>query len=416
AARGGHVNVLQWLHELAPWNTQTTHDVLKNAASGGHVNALEWLMATHDWRGGGAAACAAAAAAGKLGALQHLLRCGSEVDHNAFSEAAACGQVELMEWALVEGAPLPLRLRDACRRATRRGQRASLEWLESTFFAAPWDEDIFSCAAYSGDMTLLQWLHERGCPWDDHASRIAAIYGDIVVLEWLRTAGAPIAVDACDVAYDCEEMNAFEWAYGHGLPIAGKTEVAMAARGDVSRLDWLRARGHVFHSPPDMWAVADFSTMRWLHKHEFPCNAQAMHAALGNAEAMLWLLYEVGSSAWDGSACVAAASEGDPTSLALLHMTCRATGGGHDQEVCAAAAAGGYGDVLRWARGEGCAWDQRVCVEARVNGHLDVLRWAFGEAIRVVRQSCGACRSERRGQGWRTQQLLALCADAAARC
>ncbi|KAG5189592.1 hypothetical protein JKP88DRAFT_267206 [Tribonema minus] len=117
------------------------------------------------------------------------------------------------------------------------------------------------------------------------------------------------------------------------------------------------------------------------HAHGFPCDERAMHAALasGDAAAVRLLLFDVGSDAWDGSACVAAAAAGDLTSLALLHATCRATGGGHDEDVCVAAAAGGYSDAMRWARGEGCAWDACVCAEARTNGHLGVLKWAVAE-------------------------------------
>ncbi|KAG5181340.1 hypothetical protein JKP88DRAFT_196005 [Tribonema minus] len=327
AACGGHTHVLQWLHELMPCSTQTAHSLLKIAASSGHIDALDWVVASHDWHGGGAAACAAAAAAGKLAVLVRLRVHGSAWDHDAFEQAAANGQTEVMEWLICADAPL--RVDDAYRRAALRGQRASLEWLEAVFDETPWDENVFSCAAGSGNVELLRWLHAGGCPWDDHASRMAAIEGHIEVLEWLRTAGAPMALNACDVAYDCDEDEAFEWAYEHGLPVAAKTEIEMVERDDVSRLEWLRARGH--------------------------------------------------ATAWDERSCAAAAFAGDLTTLALLHTTCRATGGGHDAEVCAAAAAGGHSDVLRWARGEGCAWDERVCAEARVNGHLDVLRWAVGE-------------------------------------
>ncbi|KAG5181336.1 hypothetical protein JKP88DRAFT_321779 [Tribonema minus] len=312
AARSGQVQILQWLHE--------------NAAFCGQISVLDWLVARHDWRDGGAAACAAAAAAGELPALERLRAHGT------------------MEWLVDAGAPVHV-LR-AYRHATRRGQFASLEWLEDVFDGeTPWDESIFAYAAESGNLALLDSLHADGCPWDERASRKAAASGHVQVMEWLLAAAAPLALDVCDVAYSSHEDEAFEWAYGHGLPVAAKTEAEMAERGDVARLEWLHARGHAFQSPPDMWAVADFGTMRWLHKHRFPCDPRAMAAALerGDADAVRWLADEVGHGVCDYHACIAAAA-GTP------------------------------------ARG-GCAWDERVCTQARVNGHLDVLKWA-------VRKGC----------------------------
>eukprot|EP00611_Tribonema_gayanum_P025776 TRINITY_DN5971_c0_g1_i3.p1 TRINITY_DN5971_c0_g1~~TRINITY_DN5971_c0_g1_i3.p1 ORF type:complete len:559 (+),score=141.68 TRINITY_DN5971_c0_g1_i3:150-1826(+) len=377
AARGGRVHVLQWLFELMPCSTQTTHSLLKSAASSGQIDALDWVIAGHDWRGGGAAACAAAAAAGRISALAHLRRHGSAWDHGAFLEAAAHGQIEVMDWLGFADAPLSVDA--AYRRAAQCGQRQSLEWLEVAFDGeTPWDENVISFAATSGSVELLRWLHAEGCPWDDHASRVAAIDGHIEMLDWLHAVNAPMALDACDFAYDCDQFEAFEWAYSHGLPVSGKLEVKLALEGDDERLEWLRVRGHWFHNPPDMWAAGDNIVKQWLHHHRFPYDARAAIGVIGT-DAVDWILYEVGSGAWDERSCIAAAFEGDLTALSLLHTTCRATGGGHDEEVCAAAAAGGHMDVLRWARGEGCAWDGRVCSEARVNGHLDVLRWAVSE-------------------------------------
>ncbi|KAG5188644.1 hypothetical protein JKP88DRAFT_303960 [Tribonema minus] len=361
AVRGGRVDVLHWLHELAPWTVQTTHCLLKNAATCGQTGVVEWLFGKRGWRDGAAAACAAAAATGQLPALQLLRAHYGRWDHNTFSEAAANGRLEVMEWAMRARAPVAVD--DAHRRAARYGARASLEWLEARFYGTPWDADVFACAAESGDVELLRWLCARGCPWDAHASRVAASNGRVPALEWLRAAAAPFALDVCDVAYGSREDAAFEWA------------------------------GHVFDSPPALWAAADLATMRWLHAHGLTCDARAMAAALERADATAtrWLLYAVGGAAWDHRACVAAAFAGDLASLAPLHAACRAAGGGsgsgsgHDEAVCAAAAAGGHARVLRWARAAGCAWDERVCAEARLNGHLDVLEWAAREGC-----PCGA--------------------------
>ena len=48
-----------------------------------------------------------------------------------------------------------------------------------------------------------------------------------------------------------------------------------------------------------------------------------------------------------------------------------------DERVCAEAAAGGYLEVLKWARECGCPWDEDACAYAAAGGHLEVLKWAL---------------------------------------
>ena len=37
---------------------------------------------------------------------------------------------------------------------------------------------------------------------------------------------------------------------------------------------------------------------------------------------------------------------------------------------------GGYLEVLRWLRANGCLWDEDTCKYAAWGGHLQVLQWA----------------------------------------
>ncbi|KAG5176161.1 hypothetical protein JKP88DRAFT_171594 [Tribonema minus] len=306
AARGGRVHVLQWLHELMPFSTQTTHSLLESAASSGQIDALNWVIAGHDWRGGGAPACAAAAAAGRLAALVHLRRHGCAWDHDAFEVAAAHGRTDVMD-VLVSEDP-PLSVDDAYRRAARCGQRESLEWLEVVFDGGTlWDENVFSCAAISGSVELLRWLHAEGCPWDDHASRMAAMEGHIEVLDWLLAANAPMALDVCDVAYEYDQFEAFKWAYSHGLPVGSgawdeRSCVAAASEGDLTALSLLHTTCRATGGGHD----------------EEVCAAAA---AGGHADVLRWAQGE--GCAWDG-------------------------------RVCAEARVNGHLDVLRWAVSEGC--------------------------------------------------------------
>jgi hypothetical protein len=44
-------------------------------------------------------------------------------------------------------------------------------------------------------------------------------------------------------------------------------------------------------------------------------------------------------------------------------------------DLCAAAADGGYLEVLKWARERNCPWDAETRRRAADGGHLEVLRW-----------------------------------------
>jgi hypothetical protein len=46
------------------------------------------------------------------------------------------------------------------------------------------------------------------------------------------------------------------------------------------------------------------------------------------------------------------------------------------KKTCAAAAEGGYLEVLQWLREKGCPWDALTCARAARNDHLHVLQWA----------------------------------------
>ena len=46
------------------------------------------------------------------------------------------------------------------------------------------------------------------------------------------------------------------------------------------------------------------------------------------------------------------------------------------KDTCSLAAAGGYLEVLKWARDHDCLWDSSTCSSAALGGHLEVLKWA----------------------------------------
>jgi hypothetical protein len=47
-----------------------------------------------------------------------------------------------------------------------------------------------------------------------------------------------------------------------------------------------------------------------------------------------------------------------------------------DEWTCAHAAEGGYLEILKWARANGCPWNEKTRIYAAMNGHVETLIWA----------------------------------------
>ena len=107
-----------------------------------------------------------AAGLGYLSTLKHLHRQGrlklSQVEDTQKvlqQEAAAKGQLEVLQWLIANG--------------------------------CPWNADTCSWAAEGGHLEVLQWARENGCPWDNLTCCWAIQYGHIELLNWAVANGCP---------------------------------------------------------------------------------------------------------------------------------------------------------------------------------------------------------------------------------
>ena len=148
AARGGHLEVLQWLHNTGcPWNERMASPCYF-AAEGGHLEVLKWLHDTGCPRD--TARCAAAAAKG--------------------------GHLEVLKW--LHG----------------NGWFTAVHRLEGgiNLPAVVVAEMVCPNAATGGHLEVLKWAREHGCPWNKQRVRTnAARGGHVEMLRWLDGQGVP---------------------------------------------------------------------------------------------------------------------------------------------------------------------------------------------------------------------------------
>ena len=127
AARGGHLEVLKWLHNTGcPWN-----ESCYAAAAGGHLEVVNWLHSTgctwNEWT------CYAAAAGGHLEVVKWLHNAGCPWDSATCGAAASGGHLATLQWTREHG--------------------------------CPWDADLVRAhSARGGNVDILRWLDDQGVP------------------------------------------------------------------------------------------------------------------------------------------------------------------------------------------------------------------------------------------------------------
>lgn len=83
---------------------------------------------------------------------------------------------------------VPLSL-DLMQWSAKNGFRTMIEALHE--HRCPWNERVFSAAAYKGHLEVLQYLHTNECPWDATACASAARGGHLEALQYLHANECP---------------------------------------------------------------------------------------------------------------------------------------------------------------------------------------------------------------------------------
>ncbi|KAJ0405437.1 hypothetical protein P43SY_005056 [Pythium insidiosum] len=181
AARGGHLPVVQWLHQrvLTPWSKE----IMDVAAEEGHLALLQWL---HEHRSEGCSkkAMDSAAAKNQHHVVQWLHTNRSEgCTTRAMNDAAAAGHLEMLQWLHAnrdEGCTV-----NAMNRAAGNGHLAVLQFLHANR-AEGCTSEAMRLAAANGHLDVLIWLHEhRSEQWTPETVDSAAANGHLAIVKWL---------------------------------------------------------------------------------------------------------------------------------------------------------------------------------------------------------------------------------------
>ena len=145
-ARNGNLEMIRWLKEReCPKDLNT----FSEAARGCHVEVLDWLQNMYGWPD------------------------ARWPDAFSTCEAiASTGRLDLLPWALDQGCPWAARCAATC---ASEGHMEMFRWimdLNREFFPIDMDS-LCSNAASGGHLQLLQLAREYDCPWDEHTFHCA---------------------------------------------------------------------------------------------------------------------------------------------------------------------------------------------------------------------------------------------------
>lgn len=242
AARGGHVDVLEWLSSLP--NCPFGRLVWRVAADGGHVSVLNWLKPQNIPRDG--SVLRLAAFRGHIQALEwYETHIGSLSSHliDIMGLAAAGGKIALLKW-LRDERKMPL-IKDACSSAAKYGQIETLRWLIAN--KCPYDWQLILAAVKRDQVHVLEWCLHSGV-WTSVQHGLCSFRKDGVLESrcgrYFRENRCPcggLSVYASAILND--STTCIQWLLDHNIPMCSYAVYAAAGQGNLEVMQAVKAKG-----------------------------------------------------------------------------------------------------------------------------------------------------------------------------
>ena len=134
------------------------------------VELVKWAIEQGCPREDGRLICAFAARGGHLETLQWLRASGFEWEWRTCLYAARGGHHDVLKWARGNGCPWD---EETCSYAARGGHLGVLKWARAN--GCEWDGYTCSYAAMGGHLDVLKWARGNGCPWNAGTCNFAAM-------------------------------------------------------------------------------------------------------------------------------------------------------------------------------------------------------------------------------------------------
>jgi hypothetical protein len=441
AAKGNHVDVLDWLFEKG---AELVDSIADAAASKGHIELFQDLKVklmerTEDEHDGirvnpevilklieaeNLTALRAlltgthaedledpdgyidnAAGVGNLDVFKFFIELGLEVNNFTVRSAALWGNINILEYILVDLQERDLFNEEIVEVAAHEENWDTVRWLISRNIKG--SSLVAIMAIEQNRMDELELIEKAGWPITKEASRKAAEMGrwDVVqklmdkgifcesfcyyfyaakqnridLLEILKEKNAPRSIEN-----SAESKHLLSWASGDA-DLLSRYGIAMAAAsgGTVETMRWVKHNGFEWQHERVTFAAAcggNLATLEWLLQRDCPYVSEQLYQAAASSKTVHiieWLSGFPFETRHDiVGVIVANAGKGDVLKR-LVGKGCPV-----NAYTIAAAASSGHWDIVHWLMAIGCDWNQRVIEAAAEQGKDEFLHTHIFEEIK----------------------------------
>jgi len=426
ALKGRHKRTIEWAIKNIRWKWLPTE-----AAKYGHLDLLKRMVASEGkdsvkdpwW-------ARETAKGGHVEVIQWLEEQGCRWDSSVCVVAAGKGHLEVIKWATVKDRNRVDKRRTLCA-AAEGGHVAVLKWMWANGYRQTAGAGCAGAASRNGHVDAFKWAIEHGGASDRWLCDGMAALADIATIEWCLGKGIRWCFEDVQIALIVHgHVHVLEWeaaARARSVPGGASTtapglaskrrmsryEHVQAAEGSCAKtLEWAQCLGvlDIASYGADMFESAVEServdVLAWLLSKGCTWDASRCAAAAarkGSRDMLMWLAEQ--GCTYDERTCGEAIVARCYQMVAWL----RAQGAPWNEGVCAWLAGGKRpAETLKWARSQGCPWDANTTGRAAASRAWGALKWAIEMGCpwddRVER---ALCLSDR-GQGSRHDEAAIL--------
>jgi hypothetical protein len=226
-----------------------------------------------------------AASCGRVEGLQALRSAGWAFSTAAVEAAARCGELSALRY-MCEDVRIPTVDSQVCVAAAQGGHMHVLRYCAEELrrpWRSPHDGRCCAAAAARGDLSMLQYLHQRGCPLSGRECQLAGESGNLSMLAWLRSLHpSPPWLFTTASAAAAGQLHVLQWIAEHESQdmVQDPWLCARAAEGGhLHVLRWLRSL-----QPPCPWTADTLLLAAHFGHHDVADWARANGCPPGDAD------------------------------------------------------------------------------------------------------------------------------------
>lgn len=269
------------------------------------------------------------------------------------SFVAYSGSISTMQIILNKGVELD---DDAMVGAAYNGHTPLIQWLRKEY-GLEYTPAITKFVVINGHLDTLQWIIEDGCCWDNHVALYAAKNGRFEILRWIYEHYNHIwRSDLCIHAVESGNLSLMKWLKDHECFVNEDVFKAAIYGAKEEIIQWLVSIDcHAVHSTMSAAAeMGNLPVMRILRGKGVGWDYRTYQSAIhSGCTEILDYMYENNCLLFDV----------DPhPDMGLF---------------CAIAAGKGNIKMIEWFRKRNCAWDEHATSSAIMKGHIDTVKWLY---------------------------------------